>query len=197
VRRLALLVAFGLLGAGDAFADSHLWDISEVFSNADGSVQFIELLECCGSDVEHSLATKSFYTDANELVFPTNLPDTIPTGGKTFLIGTQSYAALPGVPVPDYVVPDQFFTPAAADTLIYWTYDEYTLPRGMPVDGFSSLYVSDESIGPNTPKNLAGDTGQVVLAASVPGAPRWALVGLALLLTAAVLAAISRYPARR
>ena len=192
-----LVAALVSLAAGQAVADSHLWDISEIYGNADGSVQFIELLECCGSDEEHAVATKSFFTDANEYVFPANLPDTIPTGNQTFLIATQSYVSLSGVPTPDYVVPDGFFDPSA-DTLIYWIYDTYALPQGgVPIDGVSSLYRSGESVAPNTPKNLAGDTGQVILPGAIPGVPVWGSGVLALLLAAAVLAAISRYPARR
>src|SRR5262245_39848431 len=43
---------------------SHTWDFSEAFSNADGTIQFIELLECCGGAFEtgvpgHTLTSNS------------------------------------------------------------------------------------------------------------------------------------------
>ena len=40
-------VSLGLLvcGAGPLLAGAHTWNVNEVFSNADGTVQFIELVE--------------------------------------------------------------------------------------------------------------------------------------------------------
>ena len=39
----AALFLLGLLATGNATAGIHTWDIVEVFSNADGTVQYIEL----------------------------------------------------------------------------------------------------------------------------------------------------------
>jgi hypothetical protein len=38
-----------LLGSAPAFSGVHLWRVKEIFSNADGTIQFIELATCCGS----------------------------------------------------------------------------------------------------------------------------------------------------
>ncbi len=69
---IAMLVLGGSLvfGATPAAALFHLWDISEVYSNADGTVQFIEL--------STTSALQEFITDArlasratlNIFVFP-------------------------------------------------------------------------------------------------------------------------------
>ncbi|MFP6607219.1 MAG: hypothetical protein VCC19_11635, partial [Myxococcota bacterium] len=49
IRRLAF--ALGLWAtchAGPALAGIHTWDVNEVFSNADGTIQFVELWEAAG-----------------------------------------------------------------------------------------------------------------------------------------------------
>ena len=47
--RLVRILIFLLLGyAGMAHAAFHLWKIDEIYSNADGSVQFIELKALSG-----------------------------------------------------------------------------------------------------------------------------------------------------
>jgi hypothetical protein len=191
----------GLAGASllsmlcsDARAASHLWRFSEFYSSPDRSVQFIEMQEIGGSDIETAIAnhwyeTDSYNHDHSELL-DSNLP--FGTAFKKFLVGSQSYAALPGVPAPDYVVPDGIINPDG-DTVIWWFYQTIVIPPGvMPSDGTNSITVVDPdaptySVGVNSPTNFAGVTGTVVLPAAVP-TMRWpALTALASLLLAATL----------
>ena len=158
--RLLSAFAFALLAAGPAWGNSHLWRISELFSNADGSVQFIEMQEIGGSDIEFELADKWFITNSKQFVFPNDLEPG--TAFKRFLMATQGFAALPGAPTPDFIIPDAFFNPAG-DTLLYFVYDSFTIPSGsLPTDGTQSMQRSDLATGPNSPTNYAGGSGSVV-----------------------------------
>src|SRR5262245_59018029 len=48
---LALMLALG--GVVPATSGVHLWRVKEVFSNASGTIQFIEIATCCGSTGEN------------------------------------------------------------------------------------------------------------------------------------------------
>ena len=79
-------------------AGSHSWDIVEIFSNADGSIQFIEMMETNGLANEINLAGLQITSEAtgNIFTFPKNLIP--PTDGKHLLLSTADFAALPGAP---------------------------------------------------------------------------------------------------
>src|SRR5262245_43245934 len=99
----ATLLATALVLRADAScAASHLWRFSEFYSSPDRSVQFIEMQEIQGSDnetnlSEHWYATNGYNQNHSQLL-GTDLP--FGTAFKKFLVGTQSYAALHGVPKP-------------------------------------------------------------------------------------------------
>jgi hypothetical protein len=58
-----------------ASAKSHLWKFTEIFSNQDGSIQFIEMFvfDPAGRG-EWFTRNKELASDANTYVFPNNLP---------------------------------------------------------------------------------------------------------------------------
>lgn len=164
--------------AGSAAAGSHSWRFSEFYSSPDKTIQFIEMQEIGGSDDEiniqfHWYATDSFNQD-HSMLLGSNLP-AVGTANKKFLVGSESYALLPGVPVPDYVLPDGVIDPSG-DTVVWWFYQTKVIPPDtMPSDGVNSLNVIDPadtlsgfSVGVNSPTNLAGDTGSIVLPPEVP-----------------------------
>lgn len=151
---------YGLLLSMPASAGSHLWRISEVYSNTDGTIQFIELREIGGSDSEWHLLDRWFMTDSNLFVMPNNLDGD--TANKTFLMGTESYAAQPGVPAPDYVLPDNFFDPSG-DTMVWFTYDTFEVVGGqLPTDGVYSLVRDSLETAINSPTNFAQISGRVL-----------------------------------
>src|SRR2546430_8980847 len=86
-----------LLSAGAARAAYHLWDVNEVYSSADGTVQFIELRAILGG--QQSLGTFSATirstnsSGINVFTFPTNLPGD--TASKTCILGTSNLASVP------------------------------------------------------------------------------------------------------
>ena len=164
-RTIALgVMSVGLAGiAGPrAMAGSHSWRINEVFSNADGTIQFIELKECCGMNNEVFLSGKYVSSQAtgNIFYFPGNLPCNNCTAYKYLLLATSGFAALPGAPTPDYIIPVGFFA-INGDTLHYYTYASFTFGAGeLPTDCMNSLHEGG-STGPNSPTNFAGETGSV------------------------------------
>ncbi|UCC31420.1 MAG: dockerin type I repeat-containing protein, partial [Phycisphaerales bacterium] len=86
----------------------HTFDIEEVFSDHDGSVQFIELCETAGADGHHHFAGNQLRSGTNLFTYPTDLPDAA-TAHRSVLIATAAFAALPGAVTPDYIIPERFF----------------------------------------------------------------------------------------
>ena len=159
----ACLGAF--LCASPVDAGSHLWDLSEVYSNADGTIQFIELHQPTSACCETNMSGKwvRSISTGNQFDIPANL-----TGNTAFqylLLGTAGFAALPGAPTPDYIIPDNFFA-TTGDTIDLFVYDSITMPGAtLPTDGVMS-YNKDPgtgmwSVGSNSPANYAGGTGMV------------------------------------
>ena len=154
-----------LAAAGYASAGSHLWRFNEIFSNADGTVQYMEMVEIDGSDNEFHLMGKSLHSNSNSYEFPNDLPPK--TANRNFLVATQSYADLAGVAGPDYVIPDNFFDPVA-DSVVLHTYDKYTFTEGMlPDDGYHARDRMLEQDVPNSPTNFNGDTTVIDLSADI------------------------------
>jgi hypothetical protein len=202
VLRSPFLGLASLAIAMQANAGSHLWRFSEFYSSPDKKIQFIEMQEIGGSNNEigiegHWYATDSFNQSHSQLL-GTPLP--FGTANKKFLVGTESYAALPDVPAPDYVLPDGIIEPGG-DTIVWWFYQTKTLPPNlMPADGTNSLHVNNPAlpgsgftVGLNSPTNFAGETGTVVLpnlpSVPIPATSPWgsvARVAMLLLATRAV-----------
>ena len=159
---LLLAVCLGLSGA--ASAAFHLFQTTKLYSNADGTVQFIELAALAGGQqflAGHSVAA-SLGGSTHTYNFTTNLPGD--TSGRTVLIGTVGFAAL-GVVTPDYVVPNGFLFTGSG--VVDWG-------TGFDMWAYSSLPTSgglmlnrNGSTSPNVAKNFAGATGSV---ASAPAA---------------------------
>lgn len=192
-----------LVFPGLASAASHLWRFSEFYSSPDRKIQFIEMQEIGGADAEWNIATHWYATNTYNLdhseMLGSNL--TLPTANQKFLVGTASYAALPGVPQPDYVLPDDIIDPSG-DTVVWWFYQTIVIPPGvMPSDGVHSITVVDPnaptySVGVNSPTNLAGDTGTVVLPSGVPSHRAWGLpLSLLLVGTGALAIGFRRHAA--
>jgi len=182
---IAAGVAMALLGvAPAAHAKNHLWRFTEFFSNADGTIQFVEMRECCGSDVEVQMGSTYIRSNANTYDFPNNLVGL--TAHRWALIATQGFADLPGAPTPDYIMPDGFFDPAG-DTLRYrGVTDLVTLaPGALPTDGVHSierdLDTQALTVIVNSPTNFAGVTGSVGLPTPVPTGHLAAWIVLSLL----------------
>jgi hypothetical protein len=82
---LFLTVCLSVLTLSTVHANFHQWNINEVYSNADGSVQFIELFTGAGGQQFVSGHTITS-TGAPDFTFPSDSPS--PTGGHNLLLAT-------------------------------------------------------------------------------------------------------------
>jgi len=159
IRILGLVVLALGLAAAPAQATFHLWRMTELFSNADGTVQFLELGD--GANGEQFIAghvlTSSSTAGMHSYEFPTNL-NSNNTANKRFLVGTEGFAAL-GVVTPDFVVPNGFFFQNGG-TINFAGVDTWN-HAALPTDGRSML--RSGSLGTNTPQNFAGQSGTVTV----------------------------------
>src|SRR5256885_1372411 len=156
---LRLLGAIALLSiAPIARADFHLWKIQEVFSDATGNVQFIQLGGVTENG-ENLLGGHMLQSSANSYTFPTDLPSD-QTAGKSVLIATTDFAKLNGAPAPDYTIPANFFS-TSGDTINYAGVDTFTFASGeLPTDGTAALF-ADKSTANNLATNFLGASGSV------------------------------------
>lgn len=141
-------------------ADFHLWRIDELYSSADGRVQFIELAALSAGQqflAGHLLVASGGSSPPRSFTFPADLPGD--TAGHRLLVGTASFAAL-GLVTPDYVVPDGFLAPGGGNVSFAGGADSWT-HGALPPDGRLSLN-RDGSTGVNSPQNFRFSTGTVV-----------------------------------
>jgi hypothetical protein len=184
IRFGAIATAVGLIAATSAQAAHHLWDFTEIFSNASGSVQYVEMF--CTAAGEDQLGLYSITTGTHTLNFVTNLPSSA-TANKWLLVATSNFAGVSGGIPPDYIVPANFF-PTGGGTLNYagikiWNYG------AVPTDGTHALK-RDGTTVVNSPTNFAGQSGSVNTNTPVPMVQTWGLlllVGLLLLATSGIL----------
>src|SRR6188508_2553824 len=92
-----LMLAILLATLCEARATFHLWQIVEVYSNASGTVQFVELLTTSNDQDEFVPNNVSISSSSHTFPFPTN-PTSAMTANRRLLIATPGYFALSGVP---------------------------------------------------------------------------------------------------
>ena len=177
------LLLGALLAAPQALATFHLWRIAELYSDAAGVVQFVELHEAFGADFQDQFAGKLLTSKQGSTTrtytYLTNLPSTS-TANKRLLIATPAFAAL-GIVTPDYIVPAPFLF-VGGGTLDFAGVDSVTY-AALPTDGVRSL-ARDGTAATNSPTNFAGQTASILPpAAPVQNIPTLDWTGLALLAT--------------
>lgn len=173
-----------LLVAGSAQAGHHRWDFTEIFSNADGSVQYMELFSA--NSGEAALGPWTITVGSNTFTFVTNLPGD--TANTWVLVATSNFGSLEGGIAPDYVIPPNFF-PTGGGTLNYASGADVWSYGAVPTDGVNALR-RDGSSAVNSPTNFAGQSGSVNLVAAVPSTTAWAIalaVGVILVASSGLL----------
>jgi hypothetical protein len=164
------MAAFALV-ATFARAEFHTFQINQMYSNADGSVQFVVLLESQGMDGENFLGGQVLISThagvTNTFLFPQNLPGgycdsyygctASPTAHRRVLIASQGFAAL-NLVAPDYIIPNGFL-PVGGGTLNYAMVDQLTF-ASLPTDGVSALS-RNGAIIPNVATNFDGSSASV------------------------------------
>ena len=157
-----LILLGGMLFAQSASATFHLWVLSELYSNAGGTVQYIELSTAAGG--QEFLSGHAISASQGSVIHTFNFPTDLPgdTAGHKFLIGTQGFANL-GIVTPDYIVPNGFLflsngsvNFAGVDSVNY---------SALPTDGVNALNRNGNSVT-NAPTNFAGKTGVIPAASS-------------------------------
>lgn len=187
---LAVVAAWCGCAATSSFALQHLWSIKEIFSNQDGSVQFIEFFTTFGSQQfldAHTITATSTVggtPTVKTFTFPSNLSVAPPNPGSTanrhMLIATAGFGGLAGGVTPDFTLNftpagGTFFNPSADTISINFgpNFDIATFAgSALPKDGVNSLTDTDVAAGgndnlvagPNSPTNFPGAAGSVNLA---------------------------------
>lgn len=153
-----------LLDASAALAGAHTWDVNELFSNADGTIQFIELKNTAAPS-EFGLTSQTIASNGSSLIPGGSIGGS--TADKHYLIATQSFADLPGAPTPDRIInpitPGENipFFDIDGDSVSYGPYDTLTFGSGvLPTDGVNSL---DRTLATavNSPTNYNNESGSV------------------------------------
>ena len=149
-----------------ALATYHTWVVDQLYSNADGTLQFVVLREAQGATGENLLGGHTLVAThggvAKTFTFDHDLPSPA-TAGKHVLIATTGVAAL-GVVAPDYVMPVRFL-PTDGGSVNYADVNVLTY-TALPVDGASALAPSP-GFGlpvavPNVATNFAGQSASLV-----------------------------------
>ncbi len=171
-KRNLLVMAVGLFGAGvPAFGGSHTWQFNEIFSDATGRMQFIELV-CHNDPNENFVGGILLTTNNGSFTFPAHLQGN--TEDRFLLLGTAMFAALPGAPTPDYIIPENFI-PINGGFIRYnptGNYDTWNYGSGViPTNGTSTIQFTSWTpfsssdpfvVSPsNSPTNYNGGTGSV------------------------------------
>ena len=138
----------------------HVFHINEVYSNANGTVQFIEFAGDADGEDEwagHTITSSNGIT-TNTFNIPTNLPSEV-TNGKSVLVATQGFSDL-GIVTPDYIIPNGFLFTTNGTVSFPGMIGGTITYAALPVDGTLSLN-QDSSTGVNSPANFAGNASTV------------------------------------
>lgn len=167
IGKAILAVAFAWFPATNARASFHLWDIAEIYSNEDGSVQFIELFTASGG--QEVLLNRQIQcsgpSGTNLFTFPNNLATN--TATLTFIIGTSNLNSIPGGVKPDYVMPNNFLLRGngVTNTVNFGLNQDIVTYTNLPTDGVASLVRSGTIMifnATNSPKNYSSQSNTIV-----------------------------------
>ena len=186
-RHLAI-VSVLLLVAPSSYAGIHTWDVSEVFTNADGTIQYVELQDTGTSGTETGVGNGSISSNTQSHSW-SNGPVAPPTNGRFYLIATQGFADLPGAPTPDVILPPSVipFFSAAGDSVAFGGFDTCAF-ASTPNNGIDAYNCFAAGTAVNSPTNYAGTTGSVdASGAAVPAMSTPLLLAAALALLTASL----------
>jgi hypothetical protein len=171
VSSLVLAGAF-LLSAAPAHAFFHEWDIKEIYTNADGSMQYIELhCPVAGENFPNGVQIIAT-SDGMSRTFTFNSNLAGDTTNRHLLIASPGFASLAGAVAPDFTLPaGVFFDPEATSITIQifggFVIDSVTFAgASLPLNGRDSL--TDTTIhtlnttlvsGQSSPTNYSGTAG--------------------------------------
>lgn len=147
-----------LVLVGSAPAAFHLWNIRELYTNASGTVQFIEFFTSAGNQqfVGGQQISVTNGVSTNMFTIPADLPGD--STNHAFIIGTAGLQAAGG-PVPDFIIPNSFLF-AGGGTISFFGSNSgaYT---ALPTNGTQSYSFPSGTLATNSPQNFSGATGVV------------------------------------
>jgi serralysin len=158
-----LVLAWTALTCAPAQAFFHFWRFTEFFSNADGSVQFIELKSSGAFETAATGAEIRSASTGKVFTFPSSLSGS--TQNKHLLIATAGFASLPGAVTPNFTLPSTSFFNPAGDTISLFAgfpIDSRTF-SSVPTDGVMSRNYPADALATNTPANFSGASGSLNL----------------------------------
>jgi len=170
--RAVLAGALLLLASAPACATFHLWFMSQVYSNASGTVQFLEMTALAPGQqflAGHTLAVTGGVSHTFNI--PSNLPGD--SANRRVLFGTAGFAAL-NVVQPDYIVPDNFFPTRGGATITWGEGADVWHFTALPENGVLALN-RDTSTSTNAPVNFAGQTGTVKAVVGIASSPNFTM----------------------
>src|SRR3954469_21196442 len=158
---LRIFTALALVGfASWASAAFHLFRIDQIYTNADGTIQFIVLKECCNTNGENQWDGQPLRSTSpagtQTFNFPGNLPNS-GTANKRVLVATQAFAAL-GIVTPDFIMPANFI-PIGGGSLNYSGVSQVSFGP-LPTDGTNAI-LSTGQVVQNVATNFAGQSASV------------------------------------
>ncbi|MFM1896124.1 MAG: hypothetical protein RLZZ385_1198 [Pseudomonadota bacterium] len=156
---MKILMTTGLLAALlsvnlPLHADS-LWKFNEVFSNGDGSVQYIEMTSATsGQGQLQALTLVSSSTDkTSTFTFDRDLSGAV--AGSHLLLATPAFTEITGV-TPDFTIPRGFIPVAGGSLDFANSTDSLTITRGaMPLNGLQAMNGNGEPVT-GSPMNFSG-----------------------------------------
>ena len=172
---LAAVVLVVVLCPVRVFGSFHLWKFDQVFSNADGSQQFIEMStdtdgqRFFNTDDGGGFGPAMLISGASTFSFPHDLGDPATVGhdtaGQHLLIASTGFS--PKGKTADFVLPANFFS-TGADTLKFTPNDptvvlDSTTWASLPKNGTDALHqvpgTSETSVSAATAANFSGNGG--------------------------------------
>jgi serralysin len=162
MRTFAAACAIALLSQS-AQAAFHLWEIRELYSNLDGSVQYVELFTTSGSQQftagTQIQVTNQAGTQTHTFSIPSSLPGD--SANRAFLIGTSNLPSLGG-PTPDFLLPANFLFIDGGAINYAGTIQGPETYTALPTDGTLSRIIPGNANQTNDPRNFAGQTGTLI-----------------------------------
>src|SRR5581483_8387861 len=146
--------------ASPARASFETYIVDELYSNADGTVQYLLLRENQGLNQQDVLLAQTLAAThagvTQTYVFDHNLPSKL-TANKHVLVASAGFVARNAI-VPDYVMPNRFL-PIDGGTITYAGIDRVTYDS-LPTDGVRALFRA-AIVAPNVAINFFGATASV------------------------------------
>ena len=154
-----------LLISNQARAAFHLWTISEIYSSADRSVQFVEFSTAFSGQTVVGGRTVTAFNSNSSLSVVFTIPSNFgsDTANRRFLIATPGFGSIQGSVTPDFVFTTTPFLFLGSGSLSFSGGDSVTYAN-LPTDGRGSLVRSGGSMvfsAANSPQNYLGQTGSV------------------------------------